>query len=175
MTELHELSALEQAALVRRREVSSVELTEHHLRRADSLDATVGAFITRCDDVALDLARAADARVAAAGAEEPLPALLGTVVPVKDLDMMAGVRFTGGSVLVDLVPDHDDNVVTQMRRGGLVITGKTNAPEFGLPCYTEPDVAPPARTPWDLARSAGGCPLLSSIFKIRENSIKILP
>ncbi|MFN8148156.1 MAG: amidase [Candidatus Nanopelagicales bacterium] len=156
MTELHELSALEQAALVRRREVSSVELTEHHLRRADALDAAVGAFITRADDLALDLAAAADARVAAAQPDEVLPALLGTVVPVKDLDALAGVRMTGGSVVFDVVPEQDDHVVALMRAAGLVLSGKTNAPEFGLPCYTEPDVAPPARTPWDLSRSAGG-------------------
>ncbi|MFN8159394.1 MAG: amidase [Candidatus Nanopelagicales bacterium] len=155
-TELHRLSALEQADLVRRREVSSVELTEHHLRRADALDATVGAFITRTDDLALELARAADARVAAADTDEPLPPLLGTVVPVKDLEQLAGVRMTGGSVVFDVVPEVDDHVVSLMRAAGLVITGKTNAPEFGLPCYTEPDVAPPARTPWDLSRSAGG-------------------
>ena len=36
------------------------------------------------------------------------------------------------------------------------MTGKTATPEFGLPCYTETAVGPPARTPWDLARSAGG-------------------
>ncbi len=156
MTELHWLPALEQAALVRHREVSSVELTEHHLRRADALDARVGAFITRTDDLALELARAADARVAAADDDEPLPPLLGTVIPVKDLEQLAGVRMTGGSAVFDVVPDHDDHVVALMRAAGLVITGKTNAPEFGLPCYTEPDVAPPARTPWDLARSAGG-------------------
>ncbi|HET7901130.1 MAG TPA: amidase [Candidatus Nanopelagicales bacterium] len=156
MTELHWLSALEQAALVRRGEVSSVELTEHHLRRTDALDATVGAYVTRADDLALELARAADARVAAAGPDEPLPPLLGTVVPVKDLDALAGVRMRGGSAVVDVVPDTDDEIVALMRRDGLVLAGKTNAPEFGLPCYTEPDVAPPARTPWDLARSAGG-------------------
>jgi amidase len=43
-----------------------------------------------------------------------------------------------------------------MKAAGLISLGKTNTPEFGLPCYTEPDVAPPARTPWDLTRSAGG-------------------
>jgi amidase len=38
----------------------------------------------------------------------------------------------------------------------MVSLGKTNAPEFGSPCYTEPDVAPPAVTPWDTGRMAGG-------------------
>jgi amidase len=46
--------------------------------------------------------------------------------------------------------------VTLLRAAGTISLGKTNTPELGLPCYTEPDVAPPARTPWDLSRSAGG-------------------
>ena len=43
-----------------------------------------------------------------------------------------------------------------LRSAGIVITGKTATPEFGLPCYTETRIGPPARTPWDLTRSAGG-------------------
>jgi amidase len=50
----------------------------------------------------------------------------------------------------------DDAVTAKLKAAGLISLGKTNTPEFGLPCYTEPDVAPPARTPWDLTRSAGG-------------------
>jgi amidase len=153
MTELHELSALDQSAAIRDGSITAVELVEHYLRRADALDTTVGAFVTRTDDLALEQARAIDVRVEAG---DDLGPLAGAVVPVKDLDVVAGVRFRGGSAVVDMVGPHDDNVVTRMRQGGLVITGKTNTPEFGMPCYTEPDVAPPARTPWDLTRSAGG-------------------
>jgi amidase len=158
MTELHELTALEQAAAVRRREVSSLELTEHYLERTDRLDATVGAFVTRTDDLAREQARAADERIASADPDEPLGPLFGTVVPAKDLVFVAGVRCRLGSVAYDLVPLGDDNVVTRMRQGGLVMTGKTATPEFGLPCYTEPDpeLGPPARSPWDLTRTAGG-------------------
>jgi len=156
MADLHDLTALEQAAAIRAGETTSLELTEHYLARTDRLDATVGAFITRTDDLARDAARAADARIASADADEPLGALFGTVVPAKDLVFVAGVRCTLGSVAYDMTPYGDDNVVTRMRQGGLVITGKTNTPEFGLPCYTETAVAPPARTPWDLSRSAGG-------------------
>ena len=43
-----------------------------------------------------------------------------------------------------------------MRAAGTLMIGKTTTPEFGLPCYTEPDIAPPARSPWDVSRSAGG-------------------
>jgi amidase len=50
----------------------------------------------------------------------------------------------------------DDGVVILLRQAGTIMVGKTTTPEFGLPCYTEPDIAAPARTPWDLSRSAGG-------------------
>lgn len=156
MSELHDLTALEQAAAIRRREVSPVELAEHYLRRTERLDAQLGAFITVTPELALEQARAAERAVREADDPQQLPVLHGVPVPVKDLHFVAGVRCTLGSRSYDLTPLGDDNVVQAMRAGGLVFTGKTNTPEFGLPCYTENDVAPPARTPWDLTRSAGG-------------------
>ena len=60
MSELHDLSALEQAAAVRRREVSPVELVRHYLDRIERLDPVVGAFITVTPDAALEQARAAE-------------------------------------------------------------------------------------------------------------------
>ena len=156
MADLHDLSALEQARLIRRREVSSVELAEHYLDRSSRLGDQVGAFITLTPDLALEQARAADLAVAHADDPEGLPVLHGVVVPVKDLAFVSGVRCTLGSLAYDLVPLADDNLVHRLRQGATVMTGKTNTPEFGLPCYTENAVAPPARSPWDLARSAGG-------------------
>ena len=71
--------------------------------------------------------------------------------------MVAGVRQTlGSAAYADNVPDIDDYVSAALRAAGAVLTGKTATPEFGLPCYTETAVGPPARTPWDLSRSAGG-------------------
>ena len=156
MSELHDLTALEQAAAMRRRQFSPVELLEHYERRADTLDATVGAYITRTHDLALAQATAAERRILAAPEDEPLGPLHGTVVPPKDLARVAGVRCTYGSAVFGFTPTEDDDVVTRMRAGGLVFSGKTSTPELGLPCYTENELAPPARTPWDLTRSAGG-------------------
>ena len=156
MTQLHDLTALEQAAAIRAGEISSLELAEHYLARTDALNATVGAFITVTPEVALEQARAADTEVREIVDRDDLPVLHGVVVPVKDLNFQAGVRCTLGSRAYDMTPFGDDNVVVRMKQGNLVMTGKTNTPEFGLPCYTENDVAPPARTPWDLSRSAGG-------------------
>ena len=76
---------------------------------------------------------------------------------IKDLNLTAGVRTTLGSrAYRDFVPAVDDHVVTLLRQAGTISLGKTATPEFGLPCYTETDIGPPARTPWDTSRLAGG-------------------
>jgi amidase len=154
MSQLHDLSALDQAGLVRRRDVSPVELATHYLSRIERLADTFGAFVTVTGEAAVEQATAAERAVPSAGR---LPPLHGVPIAVKDLNLTAGVRTTLGSgTYADFVPPIDDFVVALLQAAGTVSLGKTNTPEFGLPCYTEPAVAPPARTPWDLERSAGG-------------------
>ena len=154
MTEIHELSGLELAAAIRRREFSPVEVAEHTLQRIERFGTAVGAFVTTTPDLALGQARAAE-QLLATGAD--LPLLLGVPCPIKDLSQVAGVPFGAGSRMLDeFIAPVDDGIVTALREAGTIMVGKTTTPEFGLPCYTEPDVAPPARTPWDLTRSAGG-------------------
>jgi len=156
MTELHDLTALEQASAIREGQTTAVELTEHYLSRSERLSGEVGAFITLTAESALAQASAADEIVRAASDPGELPVLWGVVCPTKDLNQVAGVHCTFGSKALQIDAVADDNVVSNLRKGGLVFTGTTNTPEFGLPCYTENDIAPPARTPWDLTRSAGG-------------------
>lgn len=157
MTEIHDLSAIELAAAVRSRELSPVEITDHYLRRIDRLNAEVGAFFTVTAELARDQAVAAEKEVAGASDPASLPPLIGVPIPIKDLNMVAGVRQTFGSaVYEDYIPGQDDHVTAAIRAAGGVITGKTSTPEFGLACYTESDIGQPARTPWDLTRSAGG-------------------
>jgi amidase len=157
MPELHDLTALEQAAAVRSGEVSALELVEHCAARIGRLDTgpdAVGAFVTLTLDAAREQARDADRAVAAG---EELPALHGVPTGIKDLNLTAGVPTQFGSrVLQGFVPALSDVTAQRMRAAGTISLGKTNTPEFGLPCYTETDVAPPSRTPWDLSRSAGG-------------------
>jgi amidase len=148
----------ELAGAIRSGELSPVEITDHYLERTSRLNEQVGAFYTVTADLAREQAAAAE-KIAAAGRREPaiLPPLLGIPIPIKDLNMVAGVRLTFGSAAyADNVADADDYVVENLRAAGAVITGKTATPEFGLPCYTETSIGPPARTPWDLTRSAGG-------------------
>ena len=154
--ELHDLTALEQAAAIREGRISSVELTRHYLSRSHALNETVGAFAAFTDELALEQASRADRLVREASATETFGVLHGVVVPVKDLNQVRGVQVRFGSVTVDEVASVDDDVVALMRDAHTVMTGKTTTPEFGLPAYTESDIGPYARTPWDLTRGAGG-------------------
>jgi amidase len=152
MAELHDLTALEQGAAVRAGEVSPVELVEHYLARIERLSAPVGAFVT----VTGELARRR-ALLAEGGVGDGSSPLYGVPTAIKDLAMTAGVPTEFGSAtMAGNVPEVSDEVVLRIEAAGMVSLGKTTTPEFGSPCYTEPDNAPPARTPWALDRMAGG-------------------
>ena len=156
MADLHELTALEQAAAIRRREVSPSELVEHYLQRVQAKNDQLGAFVTVTADRVMDAARAADALVTRTD-PAALPALLGVPTAIKDLTATAGVRTTFGSTIyAQYLPPVDDDVVGFLAAAGTISLGKTSTPEFGLTCYTEPANLPPAVTPWDTSRSAGG-------------------
>jgi amidase len=161
VTDIHDLTVTQLAAAIRTGELSPVQITDHYLERTDRLNETVGAFYTVTHDLAREQADQAEKAVTKYrrdGADAaPLPPLTGIPIPIKDLNMVAGVRMTlGSAVFADNVAPDDDYVVAALRSAGIVITGKTATPEFGLPCYTETTIGPPARTPWDLGRSAGG-------------------
>lgn len=151
MFELHHLSALEQGEWLRRGEVSAVELTEHYLGRIALLNDELGAF---------EFVHADRARARAADLEsrpERAAALWGLPLAEKGLQQRAGFVTTFGSRLFEgVVAEMTDDLVTDLDDAGAVSLGATAAPEFGLSCYTESLVAPPARTPWDVARGAGG-------------------
>ncbi|MDP9093052.1 MAG: amidase [Actinomycetota bacterium] len=157
MAQLHNLTALQAAAAVRRREVSPVELVDSALERIARLDNQVGSFVTLSPEFARQQAKQAEQEVMTAADPADLPPLLGVPTAIKDLNFTAGVPTKLGSrMMADFVPSFDDHIVTLMRAAGMISLGKTATPEFGLPCYTETDIGPPARTPWDTSRLAGG-------------------
>ncbi|MDL5159938.1 amidase [Actinomycetospora termitidis] len=155
MSDLHELTALETADAIRRGDVSVLDVVDHALARAEGIGARLGAFAVLTPERAREAARALDD--ARTGPTPPSGSLWGVPTAVKDLSATAGVRTGRGSVIyADWVPEVDDDLVGLLRAAGTVSLGKTAVPEFGLPCYTEPAGAPPAVTPWDVSRSAGG-------------------
>jgi amidase len=151
MAELHELTALALWEELQSGRVSPRELTEHYLNRIERSNPTLGAFVTVTREAAL-------ARAERLSAEVPRTApLWGLPIGDKDLWMRAGVRTGFGSrLMADFVPDTSDEIVETLDAAGAISLGKTNAPEFGLPAYTESLAAPPARNPWNPELGAGG-------------------
>ncbi len=146
--ELAFLDGIAQAELVRRREVTPLELVNAAIDRIERLNSVLNAVVTPMYD---------QARAAASG---QLPRGLFTGVPFLLKDLLApykGVRMTLGSAfLSDFVPSHDSELVMRLKRAGLIILGKTNTPELGLLPTTEPRLFGACKNPWDLTRTPGG-------------------
>jgi amidase len=142
------LDATGLAALVRRREVSPVELLEVALARAHAVNPQINAVIRYMEDEA----RGAIDRGLPPGPFTGVPFLL------KDLlAAYAGVPLQMGSRLFgDFVPDADSELVRRFKAAGLVVFGKTNTPEFGLSPTTEPVLHGVTRNPWNVERTPAG-------------------
>ncbi|MCP3104363.1 amidase [Myxococcus sp. K15C18031901] len=142
------LDATAQAELVRRREVTPLELVDAAIARIERCNPKLNAVVQTQFDTARERARG------------PLPEGPFTGVPFLLKDLIAAQRgqpLTGGSrFMKDFVPDHDSELVKRHLRAGLVVLGKTNTPELGLLPTTEGALFGPCRNPWDVARSAGG-------------------
>lgn len=148
LKELDWLDATALAELVRRGEVTPLELVDSAIERIERTNAQLNAVITPMYDIAREAARG----------ELPDGPFKGVPFLLKDLQASyAGVRMTGGSrYLQNFVPDHDSELVARYKRAGLVILGKTNTPEFGILPTTEPQLHGPTRNPWDTTRTPGG-------------------
>ncbi|MBI4636371.1 MAG: amidase [Candidatus Rokubacteria bacterium] len=147
-------SALEAVALIQRKEVSPVELTEATLARIEALNPRLNAFCL----VAADLARAAarEAEIAVTKGE-PLGPLHGVPISIKDVVFTRGLRTTGGSRLfAEAVPEEDAVAVARLRAAGAVILGKTNTSEFGHKAVTDNPMFGVTRNPWNLDLTPGG-------------------
>ncbi|MCP5199905.1 MAG: amidase [Gammaproteobacteria bacterium] len=148
---MHELmmkTMAEQAALVRRGEISPVELTDAAIAAIEALNPALNAVVLPLFDYAREQARAVARDAPFAG------------VPLLLKDMLAecaGTPLTEASrFLQGYVSPRDSELVRRCKQAGFVVCGKTNAPEFAAKPTTEPELYGPTRNPWDLARSPGG-------------------
>jgi aspartyl-tRNA(Asn)/glutamyl-tRNA(Gln) amidotransferase subunit A len=143
------------AAALREGTVTSVELTQEALARADRLDGALGVYLARFDDYALNAAATADAELAAGLDRGPLH---GIPCAVKDILAMAEGPTTAQSLILDAAwgAGRDAPVVARLKRAGAVLTGKTSTMEFaiGMPDPDKPFPLP--RNPWNPATWPGG-------------------
>jgi len=152
--ELCDLSAIELAARIRRKDVSAREVMTAHLARIDRINPKVNAIVTLVAERALADAARADELSARGG---PLGVLHGLPVAHKDLVDTAGIRTTRGSLLYkDLVPAQDALIVQRIHEAGAITCGKTNTPELGAGSQTFNRVFGATRNPYDLTKTCGG-------------------
>ena len=146
---------LKQASeLVRRKEVSPVELTEACLARIDRHDRAINAFITVTREQALKDAREMEAELRRGNQRGPLH---GIPIALKDNIDTAGIRTTAASgVFKDRVPTQDADVVIRLKKAGAVLLGKLNLHEFALGGTSAVTYFGPVHNPWALDRVAGG-------------------
>lgn len=136
------------ADLVRRRQVTPLELVDAAIERIERHNPAINAVVYKAYD---------EARAAARG---PLPEGPFTGVPflVKDLliQVAGWPRTSGSRFCASIVDTEDSGLMRRYRSSGVITLGKTNLPEFGITGTTEPALFGPCRNPWDTGRSAGG-------------------
>ena len=151
MAELHDDTALTQWRLLQQGDLTPRELAEHYLERIERIDPMIGSIVTVTAERALERA---DALLADASRSAPL---WGLPIGIKDLWRTADVATGFGSRLFsDFVPEVSDEIVEVLERAGSVSLGKTAAPEFGFPSYTESLAHGPTRNPWNVDLGSGG-------------------
>jgi amidase len=154
-----DLSATEQAAAVRKGEVSARELAEGALLRAERSQGALGPFAHLDPERALASADAIDRGPAEGANERRADAhLAGVPYATKDLALAcAGMPFTCGSRLFgDYVPDLDSAAAARPKAAGMTVLGTTRSCEFGLLPVTEPARFGTVRNPWGPDHTSGG-------------------
>jgi len=169
-----ESTARDQAAAVRRKEISARELLDLHLARIAERNPELNAIVSLDEDRARDGAKEADETLAEG---EEVGPLHGLPFAFKDTHVVAGWRTTFGSPLFkDFVPEQDELIVERVRGAGVVVMGKTNVPEFAAGSHTFNTVFGTTLNPVDPSRSAGGssggaaCALAAGMVPLADGS-----
>jgi aspartyl-tRNA(Asn)/glutamyl-tRNA(Gln) amidotransferase subunit A len=141
-------------AAVQERQITATALAEKFYEKIGAENAKTNAYLTLAKDRALAQADRID-RIADKG--DPLPALGGVPIAIKDVMSTQGVRTTAGSkILENYIPAYDCTAVERLERAGAVILGKTNCDEFAMGSSNENSAYGPVRNPRDPQRVPGG-------------------
>lgn len=149
---LLEKNILELSSMLKKKEISSVELTKTFLARIKETDSKLNAFLKVDEEKALAEALAADQHLS-----QNSHSLTGVPIAIKDVILTNGIRTTAGSkILENFIPTYDATVVSKLKNVGAVMIGKTNCDEFAMGSSNENSAYGPCKNPWDTSRVPGG-------------------
>lgn len=154
MSELTERTIFEHAEALRKKEYSSVQLTQAYLEQIDKKDKTIGAYITVTADSAIESAKAFDEGRCS---DSEISPLAGIPCGIKDNMCTKGIKTTCASkMLGGYIPPYSAHVVEKLEKSGAVILGKLNMDEFAMGSTTENSAFKVCRNPLDTDRVPGG-------------------
>lgn len=147
-TEYADHDGLSLGELVKKGEVTPLELVDAAIERTEKHNGTLNAVVYSAFD---------EARAAAKG-KLPDGPFKGVPFLIKDLgtEVKGWPRTSGSKFVAKIVDDHDSELVKRYRAAGTVLFGKTNTPEYGITGTTESRLLGPCRNPWDPNRISGG-------------------
>ena len=152
--ELCDLSASDLAGMLRKREISSREITESVFKRIDEKEEAINAYITTTRQTALEQAEQADKRF---GNGKKTPLLNGIPIAIKDILCTQGIRTTCGSnILSNFIPTYSATAVRKVLEAGAVLIGKTNMDEFAMGSSNENSAFGPTHNPINPEYVPGG-------------------
>lgn len=153
MANLNSLTIAQAKEKLKKKEISSTELTKACLDRIKKLQEKLNVFVTITEKEALDRARKADEELKN-GSDLPL---LGIPIAVKDNFCTMGVRTTASSkVLDDFIPPYESTVTQKLKNAGMVMLGKTNMDAWAHGSSTETSDYGPTLNPWNTKHLPGG-------------------
>lgn len=153
MTDIIFQSALSIARALRKKEVSSVEVTTAYIDRIEQVNHKLNAVVM-LDESVMDQARAADVAMEKG---EVKGALHGVPMTLKDSHDTEGVVTTGGTKgRSNFIPSVDSTITSRLKESGAVLLGKTNTPELTMGIETENLVYGRTSNPYDHERTCGG-------------------
>jgi aspartyl-tRNA(Asn)/glutamyl-tRNA(Gln) amidotransferase subunit A len=144
MTELNKLTLADARDKLRAKEVTSVELTQSCIDAIEKADV-LNAYAHKTPEIALEQAKAADARIA----EGDAPAMCGLPVGIKDLFCTKGVPSQAASAILEgFKPEYESTITSKLFDAGSVMLGKLNMDEFAMGSSNETSVYGNAVNPW---------------------------
>ncbi len=140
-------------AMLDKKEISAVELTQKYLNEIDKKDKEINSYITVCRESAITDAKKAQDSIdnGNSGAFTGLP------ISVKDNICTLGVKTTCAShMLEDFIPPYDATVMEKLKKSGIVMLGKTNMDEFAMGGSSQTSYFGGVKNPYDISRVTGG-------------------